>query len=269
MEILLIFFLGLEFGSFANVCIYRWPRGQSILSPARSHCPWCDAQISWWENIPIFSWFFLRGKCSHCRSEISLRYPLVELALPAIWVAGVIAIRQIGVNPSVPFLFCLGVLFFVLLTTSLCDLDWRIIPDELSLTLIVVGVLTSFWNPFINDGGMARAFLSSLLGMMCGALPIWLLGITGKSIFGKESMGGGDVKLMAGIGSVLGWESSLAVLIYASFLGVGAVGVGLVMKILKRNEYIPFGPFLSVGTLVEFFLSATGYAFHDILKKIP
>lgn len=133
-----LLFLGLEFGSFANVCIYRWPRGFSILNPIRSCCPWCKNIIPWMDNIPVFSFIYLNRRCRNCQSPISWRYPLIELLLPIIWCSIVLMDpSRIFTEPILMVnLFFLG---FVILVTSITDLDWKIIPDQCTYSLVLVG----------------------------------------------------------------------------------------------------------------------------------
>jgi len=269
MKLLLVIFFGLEFGSFANVCIHRWPRGESILRPARSHCPWCKHQISWVENLPILSFIFLRAKCAHCGSAISWRYPAVEFSLPLVWVAGAWSLAANSVPASLPLFFCLGTFLFVLLVSSLSDVDWRIIPDEATFSLMAVGLVCSPWNPFLETHGVLHALLASIFGILAGGFPVWLIGFLGEIIVGREAMGGGDVKLMAGIGAVLGWKSVIGVLVLGSFTGAIAVGIGLAVRVLNRRQYIPFGPFLSIAAFAEFLFRCRGFSVCDIFKKIP
>lgn len=226
---------GLLVGSFLNVCIYRLPRGESIVFPG-SHCPQCNHSIRPWENIPVFSFLFLGGKCHYCQAPISWRYPLVEL-LTAIFF--VIFVHQYAV--SLTTLFYL-IFTCALIVISFIDLDYQIIPDKISLPGIAVGFLASFFLP--------PTWYDSLLGIVIGGGIILAIGYAGKWVFKKEAMGGGDVKLMAMIGAFLGWKLVLLTLLLASL--VGAV-IGLVFKLVTGKEYIPFGPFLSLGALLALF----------------
>jgi leader peptidase (prepilin peptidase)/N-methyltransferase len=243
---------GLEFGSFANVCIYRWPRNMSVSHPVRSLCPWCRHQISVWENIPVLSYLFLRGACGHCHSRISVRYPLVELTMPVLWLLAWKFLDYSGLKIQLPFMIAVCSFLFVVLITTLTDLDWKLIPDQASYLLITIGVCSAYWNPFLNIGGGFSAFQNSFLGIVGGALPLWLIGIGGKKIIGKEAMGGGDIKLLAGMGSFMGWESALLILMVGSLLGCFVALLGLLTRILRRGQYIPFGPFLNAGALLVF-----------------
>jgi len=190
----------------------------------------------------------LRGRCRHCRARISWRYPVVEGLLAALWVAVYrLAPRPQGpgwVFESLLFFFC-----FVLVVTTFTDLDLQIIPDETTLSLLVAALLASPWNPFFSDGAL-RHLSQSLLGAIVGSGILWLVGFLGEWFWKREAMGGGDVKLLAAYGAVLGWKGSLLVILLGSMAG-GIFGVlGLVVGRLKRKQYLPFGPFLNLGGIL-------------------
>ncbi len=252
MIFLFIAILGLEFGSFANVCIYRWPRNLSIYRPVRSHCPWCFHQIAFWENIPLLSYFILRGACRHCRSRISIRYPLVEFTVALMWVAGWELLRRSELPIQIPFLITIGAFLFFLVVTTLTDLDWKIIPDEASYALILIGLITAYWNPLLSLQDRVFRIENSFFGACAGALPLWLIAIIGRKILGKEAMGGGDIKLLAGIGTILGWQAALMTIFLGSIIGCLAALVGLASRKLRRGQYIAFGPFLNAAALTVF-----------------
>lgn len=226
---------GLLVGSFLNVCIYRIPRGESIVFPG-SHCPHCNHAIQPWENIPVLSFLGLQGKCRYCQTPISWRYPGVELLTAAFFV---LFVHQYAVSFEA---FWYLILTCALIVISFIDLDHQIIPDKLSLPGIVVGFIASFFLPL--------SWYDSLLGILAGGGIILVVGYVGKWVFKKEAMGGGDVKLMAMIGAFLGWKLVLLTLFFASL--VGAI-VGIVFKLVTGKDYIPFGPFLSAGALLALF----------------
>lgn len=226
---------GLLVGSFLNVCIYRLPRGESIVFPG-SHCPQCNHPIRPWENIPVVSYLFLGGKCHYCHTRIPWRYPLVETLTAAFFV---IFVHLYAVSFATLFYL---IFTCALLVISFIDLDYQIIPDKISLPGIVVGFIASFFLPL--------TWYDSLLGILIGGGIILAVGYVGKWVFKKEAMGGGDVKLMAMIGAFLGWKLVLLTLFFASV--VGAV-IGVVFKLVTGKEYIPFGPFLSLGALLALF----------------
>jgi leader peptidase (prepilin peptidase)/N-methyltransferase len=231
MIYVITFLFGLLFGSFLNVCIYRIPRQESIVFPP-SHCPACGVQIKPWDNIPVLSFVFLGGKCRSCHAKISWRYPLVELLTASLFLAFVYSYS------FVPLTFVYLVFVSALIVISFIDLDHRIIPDKISLPGVAVGVAASYVLPI--------AWYESIIGALVGGGVIMATGYGGSLIFKKEAMGGGDVKLMAMIGAFLGWKMALLTIFFASL--VGAI-VGIVVKISTGKEYLPFGPFLSLGAL--------------------
>jgi len=228
--------LGLLFGSFFNVCIYRIPRQESIAFPA-SHCPHCQQPIKPWDNIPVLSYLLLGGKCRACRVPIAWRYPAVEALTAGIFV---VLLHTYGI--SYELLWYL-ILLCALLVISFIDFDHRIIPDVISLPGIVLGLSASYFLPI--------TWFEAVLGAVVGGGLIFAVGSVGGWVFKKEAMGGGDVKLMAMIGAFLGWKLALLTIFFASL--VGAV-IGIIQKIKTGQEYIPFGPFLSLGAVFALFV---------------
>jgi len=233
------FIFGTIVGSFLNVCIYRIPVGRSIVSPPSS-CPQCGHLIHWYENIPVFSYLFLAGKCSSCKAKIPLRYPAIEL-LTGVLFAGVFS--AFGLS-SATIVYSIFVASLVVIT--FIDLDHQIIPDIISLPGIIIGFVCSFFIPWLS-------WQDSLFGILCGGGV--LFGIAGiyQLLTKREGMGGGDIKLLGMLGAFLGWKSILPIIFLASLVGT-LVGIPLMM-IRKDNVRlaIPFGPFLA--------LAATGYLF--------
>lgn len=211
-------------------------RPESIIFPA-SHCPGCRTPIKPWDNIPILSFLFLKGQCRACGMKIAWRYPLLELFTALLYV-GVLV--QFGLTPEA---FVYLVFVSLLIIISLIDIDHQLIPDVLSVPGILVGVLTVPLLPIRWD--------DSLLGMLVGAGIIWLTGVVGSLVFKKAAMGGGDIKLMAMIGAFLGWKMVLLTIFFGSI--TGAV-LGILFKLLTGKDYIPFGPFLSLGALLSLFI---------------
>lgn len=245
----IVFFLGLEFGSFANVCIYRWPRNLSVMRPHRSRCPWCARDIAWYDNLPVLSFILLRARCRECRSPISLRYPVVELSVALLWLAGYAALQRSHVDPSRILTAAIFFFLFAAVVVFMTDIDWRIIPDEMSFGLIIVGLLASPWNGLLRGETFQGRLVEAALGVGAGAGMLLVVSEFGRRIFKKEAMGGGDVKLLAGIGAYLGWWGAVTTLMAASILGgVAAVG-GLGFGYLRRHQYLPFGPFIVLAAL--------------------
>ncbi len=248
MESLILFFagiFGLIIGSFLNVCIYRIPREKSIVWPPSS-CPKCGKSIAFYDNIPVLSYIFLWGKCRHCKAPISCQYPIIEL------LTGLLTVLFVWRWGLTPWTGVLLVSVYSLIILSVIDLELMIIPDRFSLGLIVWG-LAFFWlNPNF-DGTMLSRFLQSLLGAGVGFFGTLAVALLGYVMFKKEAMGGGDVKLMGGIGALLGWKGVLTTIIFASALGLIYSVFLMIFKGKKGGDAIPFGPFLSAGALINLY----------------
>jgi leader peptidase (prepilin peptidase)/N-methyltransferase len=235
----LCFLTGMVVGSFLNVCIWRLPRGQSIVRP-RSRCPHCGQGIAARDNIPLVSFLFLRGRCRRCKAPISRRYPSVEALTGAL---AVLLFLAFGPTAQTAVLF---VLFCLLVVVSFADLDHMIIPDKVTLPGIILGLaLNALLSP--------RSIGGFLLGAVVGAAALYVVAILGELLFKKESMGGGDIKLAAMVGAFVGWRGVLLSLFFAVLVGA-MMGVSLmILGLKKRREHIPFGPFIALGTIVVVF----------------
>jgi len=243
----LIFIFGLIVGSFANVCIYRLPREESIVMPG-SHCLSCGKPISWHDNIPILSFIFLRGRCRNCKGSISFQYPLVEFLTAFLFL---MSFRFIGVSAALPFYWYL---FVLLIIATFTDFAHLIIPDVISIPGMVVGLLASFIFPEIMKAAShTEGLVRSFIGLLAGGGAIWGIGILGKAVFKKDAMGGGDVKLMAMVGSFLGVKIALFSIFLGSLFGAIVGGVLIVSRLKTRKDYIPFGPYLALGAVSSFF----------------
>ncbi len=226
-------------GSFLNVCICRLPKEESIVWPG-SHCPHCQKPIKFYDNIPVFSYFLLRGKCRHCKGPISIQYPLVE-GITAL--GTVFLIMRFGVSLSFLFYFAF---IAALIVVTVIDLYHQIIPDVISLPGIGVGLLASLLIPEIT-------FWNSLFGVLLGGGSLFLVATLYQWIFKREGMGGGDVKLLAMVGAFLGWKAVILTILLSSLIGSIA---GIVVMVLKGKDFkyaIPFGPFLSLGAVISLF----------------
>ena len=253
MDRFLVFMIGAIIGSFLNVCIYRLPKKQSILFPP-SYCPHCKKSILWYDNIPILSYLVLMGRCGFCRKKISSRYLVVEVLTAALILLLYIAF---GVQAK---LFVYSALISALIVATFIDIKTGEIPDEITLGGLVAGLAVSFGFPAIFDtASRVMALKSSAIGALAGGGAIFAMGLFGKVLFKKEAMGGGDVKLMALVGSVLGWELALVAFFIAPFFGAA---VGLPLKMIQRRETIPYGPYLSLGAVIVIFHG------HNILKVL-
>ena len=257
--------LGLCIGSFLNVLIFRLPRrmwrdweaeARGLLQnlppglPAEeslglcrppSSCPSCGTRIRGWENIPVLSYVLLRGRCSRCAGAISPRYPIIETATAVLFFA---CVWRFGLTLQgfSAMLFCAA-----LLGLSVIDYDWQLLPDEITQPLLWLGLLCGFFGVFVN-------LQDSLLGAVFGYLVLWSVFHLYRLVTGKEGMGGGDFKLLALIGAWLGWQALLPVLLCASLVG-SVLGVSLILGgCLRRDQPLPFGPFLAGGGMLYLFL---------------
>jgi len=226
-------------GSFLNVCIYRLPRSISLIRP-RSMCPGCKAKIAFYDNVPVASYLWLRGRCRHCGTAISLRYPLIEL------VSGLFAVAvfiRYGLSWEGIFLYALVA---ALLVITFIDIDHKIIPDVITYPGIVVGFLTSLVLGRIT-------YKESLFGIILGGGVLLLIALGYYLLTKREGMGGGDIKLLAMIGAFLGWKGVIFTVFVGSAIGT-VVGIALALRTEGgRKLAIPFGPFLSLGALLFLF----------------
>ncbi len=226
-------------GSFLNVCILRLPKEESIITPG-SHCPHCKKPIAFYDNIPLISYFILRGKCRHCKKRISLQYPIVE---------GITALSSlllfIKFGPSIPYLLYFAFVSSLIVITGI-DLYHQIIPDLISLPGIGVGLLGSLLF-------LPLTFLNSLFGILLGGGSLFLVATLYQWLFKREGMGGGDVKLLAMIGAFLGWKAVILTILLGSLIG-SITGIAIILLRGKDFKYaIPFGPFLSLGAVISLF----------------
>jgi leader peptidase (prepilin peptidase)/N-methyltransferase len=236
MLYLTVLAFGAVIGSFLNVCIYRLPREESVAWPA-SHCPACLRPIAVYDNIPVMSYLILQGRCRACRVPISIQYPVVE-AVNAL--GYVLLFWRFGFTAEA---CAYAVLFSALVVITGTDLSHTMIPDAVTLPGIAVGLACA-------AAILPIGLVDSLLGVVMGGGILWFLAWVSPYVFGKEGMGGGDIKLMAMVGAFIGWQPVLLAIMIGSFLG-SLVGVGLMATgIIRREQYIPFGPFLAVGSLL-------------------
>jgi leader peptidase (prepilin peptidase)/N-methyltransferase len=236
---LIVGLFGVLIGSFLNVCIYRLPRQESIAWPG-SHCPTCSHPIAWYDNLPLVSYLILLGRCRHCAVRIPLRYPVVE----ALNVLGYVGLLWFF-GPSWPAV-AYGLLYSALLVVAGTDLSYKIIPNVITFPGIAVGLISAATI-------LPLGLVNGLIGLLVGGGILWLLAWASPYLFGKEGMGGGDIKLLAMIGAFLGWKPALMTIMVGSLLG-SLVGITLIAtRVIKREDYIPFGPFLVCGALVALF----------------
>lgn len=257
---ILAFMFGAIMGSFLNVCIHRMPLSESVVWPS-SHCPKCKKRIPAYDNIPFISFMLLGGACRFCKQKISLRYPLVEFLTAAMFV---VCFLRFGLT----FDFFFYIVFTsALIIATFVDIAHRIIPDEISVGGLIVGCILSAVK-CINVRSFAwdwHPLLDSLLGVVIGGGIIYISGVLFDLVYFKllkkppiqgetESMGGGDVKLLAMIGAFLGWKLALVTFFLAPFFGLT---VGVVNLVVKKDHTIPYGPFLSLAALASLFFGNT------------
>jgi leader peptidase (prepilin peptidase) / N-methyltransferase len=223
---------GTAIGSFLNVCVHRLPRGESVVTP-RSRCPGCGHAIGWQDNIPVLSYLLLRGKCRGCGTRISVRYPLVELACGALWLAAVLVW---GAEWQA---LVMAVFFTLLLGIALTDLSHYIIPDAFSIGGLVIGLALAFL-----PGGLT--IVQAAIGAVVGFGLLFLVAWVGEWIFRKPAMGGGDIKMMAMVGAFLGPIGVVLTIFLGALLGSLIFGP----ISLKTGKLVPFGIFLALGALV-------------------
>jgi len=227
--------LGLVVGSFLNVVIYRLPHGASVAWPA-SHCTSCRRPLRWYENVPIVSWIALRGRCRTCHARISVQYPLVEAATAALFLA---AYYAFGLTPLLPVRLAFACAMIVLFAI---DLEHQILPNEITLPGIVIGLALSIFLP--------PGWKSSMLGMLVGGLFPFLIAEIYLRVRGREGMGMGDFKMLAMVGAFLGWPLVWVTLILACVLGIVIGGGVLLLSRRGMATRIPFGTFIAVAALV-------------------
>jgi len=256
----MVFILGGMIGSFLNVCVYRLPRGKSIVTP-RSACPKCESLIAWYDNIPVVSWLVLGAKCRRCGEPISWQYPLVEaltatLFLLVYWRFGWVAATPVYLLVSAS-----------LVLVTFVDLTVWEIPNEVTFPGIPLGLLCAIVAKFFpHTGLLVESPLSAFGGMLLGGGVLYLLDKAALIFLKKPGMGFGDVKLLAMLGAFFGWQGVIFVMIVASFLGSG-IGVTLLVISRLRGEekeahYLPFGPYLALGGIIHMLIGEQAIALY-------
>ncbi len=239
-----VFLFGACWGSFLNVCIYRIPAELSVVKP-RSRCPKCMTNLAWKDNIPIFGWIFLGGKCRYCKAPISPRYPSIEL-LTAILFTLVWVVFPFQLV-TIPYM----VLVFGLILGSMVDFDEMWLPDRCTIGGMIIGPIFSFFIPAMHGAETGvESLLASLIGLAVGFGSLWSVALLGKLILKKDAMGFGDVKLMGALGAFLGWESIIFIVFVSSLLGT-IVGVSVILAGKKEwQSKIPFGPYIALAAIL-------------------
>jgi len=230
--------LGAALGSFLNVCVYRWPAEQSVVSP-RSRCGACGTTIAWYDNIPVLSWILLRARCRHCGNPISIQYPLVELAVAAIWG---LAVWQLGPGAEA---LRLASFLTILLGIALTDAREMVIPDQFTVPGTALGLLLAS-----IPGGLP--FRSALIGAAVGYALLWGVKLAAEKALRKPALGVGDIHMMALVGAFTGPIGVLLTLMLGSALGLvlGVPVMWLRGRLLPMQSYLPLGLFLALGGAV-------------------
>ena len=244
-----VFIFGAAIGSFLNVCIWRLPRNESIIKP-RSYCPFCRKALRWADNIPILSFIFLGGRCRYCRQKISFRYPVVELLTGLLFLVNFL---YFGI--SVKF-FIYTALECALVVATFTDLMHFVIPDEITIGGLAPGLILSFLFPQLHGAKTHNsALLASFFGIIAGGGIVYAVRFLFDLVYFKmlkhpavegntESMGEGDIKLLAMIGAFVGWKKAALIFFIAPFFGIIAAVITLV---IKKSHVTPYGPYLSLA----------------------
>ncbi|MBU2599099.1 prepilin peptidase [bacterium] len=254
LEEVIVVIFGLMIGSFLNVCIYRIPLDLSIILPC-SFCPHCKTIIKPWENIPVLSYIFLKGKCRHCQKKISLRYPLVETLTAAmfllVWFNFWTTLNS-GLNFDLNLdKIILNLIFVsVLIVITFIDIDHLLIHDKIIYPAMAIGVICQL---IFNQPSLLNNFIQVVLGILVGGGIIYLFALLGRLVFRREAMGGGDIKLGTLIGIYLDWKMSLLSVFLACIVGSGISLALMGLKKKKKTDYIAFGPFLALGAVISLF----------------
>ena len=237
----LMFIFGLVIGSFLNVCIYRIPRGESF-TISRSHCPQCGHLLSWWELIPVVSFLILKGKCRDCGTRINWQYTFIEILTGIIFI---VLFLSFGLTSS---FYIYTILMCLLVVSSGIDINFRVIPDVVTVPAIVIGFILSIFFPHIG-------YIDSLLGIIAIGGSFYLI----NYLIGGE-MGKGDIKMIAVVGAFTGWQVTLMAIFLGAFMGaINSFFLLLKHKNKEKEEKqdinfssrLPFGPFLILGVLVS------------------
>lgn len=237
---IMVFIIGLVFGSFYNVVGYRLPNGMSIVFP-QSHCPNCNHKLKFYELIPVISYIFLLGKCKKCKKRISFSYPFFEILTGVLFLLSYLVF---GINVK----FFIGITFIsILIIISISDIKYYIIPDEVLIVGSIIIIVELIINSLIMDVSLINGVVMPILNGLGSFALLYLFKVFGDAVFQRESLGGGDIKLLFVIGLVLGFDMSIVIIFIASFI---ALPLSVISLIKNDNNILPFGPYLSVASAV-------------------
>jgi leader peptidase (prepilin peptidase) / N-methyltransferase len=236
-----LFILGAVVGSFLNVCIYRLPVGESIVFPG-SRCLACRRPIAWFDNVPILSYLYLRGRCRNCGSHFSFQYPLTEIISGGLFVLFFVFF---GWTAQAIIYLALSLSFWVV---ALIDLKHRIVPDEISVGGLALGLILSMIFPNLHGQTLwYKGLLFSVIGMVVGGGFLYASAVITEFFLKREAMGGGDIKLLGMIGAFTGWKGGLAVIFLSSVFGSM---VGIFIKLSKGESEIAYAPYISLAAFI-------------------
>lgn len=248
-----IFIMGTIFGSFYNVVGYRLPNDMSIAFP-NSHCPNCKHKLKFYELIPVISYLFLRGKCKNCKKRISWIYPFFEVITGIMFLLSYVVFGfQIKFFISITFLS-------ILIIITISDIKYFIIPDEVLIVGTIILIVEFIINTILNKLSIYNGIINPLLNGLGSFCILYIFKILGDILFKKESLGGGDIKLLFVVGLVLGLDMSIVTIFIAAFI---ALPISIVYLIKNDDNVLPFGPYLSIGAAI---ILLTGLNFDMILK---
>lgn len=253
IPLLFVFVFGASVGSFLNVVIYRVPAGLSLLHPP-SRCPNCLRRLKAYDNVPVLGWLWLKGRCRYCKSPISVRYPLVEAATGILFVLVFLAFGLL--LPAIGY----WVFFSWLVALALIDLDTMTLPNSLTQSGLIAGLLFQVLVGWVADPTLIGVVNQLWIGILGAVVGIWLfdaITIMATVAFGQTAMGAGDAKLAAMMGAWLGWKYLLLAGFLACAIGAFAGGGAMALGLLNRRQPIPFGPFLALGAIVTALVGET------------
>lgn len=233
--ILIFLILGLCMGSFYNVVGYRLPKKESIIKPS-SYCPKCKHKLTPIELMPLISYIIQRGKCKKCKKKIPIFYPLIELVTGLLFV---LSYLMFGLSWDLLISLCFVSTLLIIIVS---DINYMIIPDE----ILIIGILLILIIKLLTGGNI----IEIILDMIIPFIILYLIKLFGDFIFQRESLGGGDIKLMLIFGLVVGWSLALFSVFLASFI---ALPIAIIILKLKKTDIIPFGPFLNLAVLMIYF----------------
>ncbi len=237
---IMVFIIGLVFGSFYNVVGYRLPNGMSIVFP-QSHCPNCNHKLKFYELIPVISYIFLLGKCKKCKKRISFSYPFFEILTGVLFLLSYLVF---GINVK----FFISITFIsILIIISISDIKYYIIPDEVLIVGSIIIIIELIINSLIMDVSLINGVVMPILNGLGSFALLYLFKVFGDAVFQRESLGGGDIKLLFVIGLVLGFDMSIVIIFIASFI---ALPLSVISLIKNDNNILPFGPYLSVASII-------------------